>query len=79
MNNLIAANVCILFIIGKFIFKDFKTFFKSLYWFIYPNFISIWNKDKWNKDIHYSTKLSLFILVIIVMAFANGYILKHLT
>ena len=74
----ILADIIVLLIAAKLIFKNFKSFGKSLYWFIYPNILSIWSKKKWDKDFNNSFKLEMFLLFAFVLFWLSVFLYKWL-
>lgn len=74
----ILVDIILLLIAAKFIFKNFKSFRKSLYWFIYPNFISIWSKKMWDKDFDNSFKMEMFLLFAFILFWLNVFFYKWL-
>jgi len=73
----ISVDIILLLIVAKFIFKDFKSLGKSLYWFLYPNIVSILTK-KWDKDFENSFKMEIFIVVIFVIGLLNFLLYKFI-
>jgi hypothetical protein len=73
----ITVDTFILLIAAKLIFKNFKSFGKSLYWFLYPNIVSILTK-KWDKDFENSFKMEVFIVVIFLIGLLNFLIFKFI-
>lgn len=72
----IIANMILTLIGAKLIFKDGKGFRKSIYWFIYPDFISIWSKKTWDKDFNESFKMTWFLLFVFVLFWLNIFVYK---
>lgn len=62
---IIIVDLLIGVILAKMIFKTFKNFLRSIYYFFLPNIISIVKKDFQN-DFNYSYRL-LFLLIILVV------------
>lgn len=73
---LILINGIILFIIAKLLFKTFSNFFKSVYWFLFPNWLSIWRKEIWEKDFDYSFKMIVFLIFVAVLFGLNVLVLQ---
>lgn len=46
----IIINIVLVVVAGIVCFKSLKNLKKSLYWLIFPDFISIWSKKLWDKD-----------------------------
>ena len=74
----ISVDVVLMLIAAKLIFKDFKTFRKSLYWFIYPNVLTVWTKKTWDKDINNSIKMEMLLLVAFILFGLNILVYKVL-
>ena len=66
----ITVDIIILLIAAKLIFKDFRSFGKSVYWFMYTNIVSIITR-KWDKDFQHSFKMEMFIVVIFLIGLLN--------
>ena len=60
---LIIMNITITVVLIALVFKSFKNFKKSIYYFLYPDIASIVKKD-YNNDFTYTHKL-LFVLVVL--------------
>jgi hypothetical protein len=74
----ILAYIILLLLAARLIFKDFKSLKKSAYWFIYPNFLSVWSKKKWNKDFTNSFKMEFFLLVAFVLFWLSAFLYRFL-
>ena len=56
----------VLALLIKLIFKTFKNFLRGIYYFLYPNIISLLKND-YDNDFNYIHKLLLFIVIIIII------------
>ena len=59
-------------------FKNFATFKKALYWYLFPNYISIWSKKLWEKDFENSYPFKMFVLLSIILIGINLLIFTYL-
>lgn len=73
----ISVDIIFLLIAAKLIFKYLKSFRKSLYWFFYPNIVSILTK-KWDKDFQNSFKMEIFLVVTFIIFGLNALVYKFL-
>ena len=65
-------NLVLAVILAKLIFNTLKNFLRSIYYFLYPNIISILKKD-YDNDFNYTHKLLLFIAIIIIILLLELY------
>lgn len=73
------ADILLLLLAARLIFKDLSSFKKSVYWFIYPNILSVWSKKKWNKDFKHSFKMEFFLLVAFILFWLSVFLYRFLT
>jgi len=81
MNSLeifILVYILLILVTAKFIVKYFKSFRKSLYWFLYPSILSIWSKKTWDKDFNNSFKMEIFSLVSFILFWVGIFIYQWL-
>ncbi len=63
---ILLINLVLALLLIKVIFKTFKNFLRSIYYYLYPNIISILKKD-YDNDFNYTHKLLLFIVIIVII------------
>lgn len=63
---IIACDLLILIILIKLIFKTYKNFFRSIYYVLYPDILSVLKKD-FDNDFKYTYKLILLLILLFVI------------
>ncbi len=63
---ILIADLILALLLIKLIFKTLKNFWRSIYYYLYPNIISILKKD-YDNDFNYTHKLLLFIASLILI------------
>ena len=63
--------------VAKLIFKDIKSFKKSLHFF-YPNIFSMWSKKTRDIDFNNTFKMGILLIVIFIISGLNGFVYKLL-
>ena len=61
--------------VAKLIFKDIKSFKKSLHFF-YPNIFSMWTKKTRDKDFNNTFKIEILLVVIFIISGLNVLVYK---
>lgn len=62
---------------GMVCFKNFKNLKKFLYWFLFPNLISLWLKKLWDKDFENTFRFEIFIVLAAALVGVNYLIFKY--
>jgi hypothetical protein len=78
LSSFILIDIILVIISGIIVFKDFRTFGRTIYWLMFPNIISIWSKKVLRKDIDNSIRADYFILLSAFLIGLNYLIFKFL-
>lgn len=61
---------------GIICFKNVKNLKRSLYWLVFPDFISIWSKKTWEKDFKNSFRFGVFIALSAILVGLNYLVFR---
>ncbi len=78
LSAFILVSFVLIIVSGVICFRTFKNLKKSLYWLFFPDFISIWSKKMWRKDLDNTVRFELFLVLAAVLVGINFLIFKYL-
>jgi hypothetical protein len=73
-----SINLVLMLIAAVICFKNLANLRKTLYWLIFPNFISVFSKKLWAKDFENSFRFELFMVLSAILIGLNYLIFKFL-
>ena len=71
-------DIVIISIAGIICFKKFKNFKTSIYWLLFPNIFSVWQRKLREEDLTNTFRFELFILLIGVLIAINFLVFKYI-